>query len=110
MITTPSNPLILNSCGGLNLADSAALKAPITLKDFEQNLLSESAATSTTSTPATATNSLQQQQQPKQPMFFLGNLEPHSSNYIQPNQLSFIHKKSEGSKRSKDSKSKTGIQ
>lgn len=108
MIKTPSNPLVLSGCGGL---DSVALKGPITLKDFEENLLNESTV-STTSTPA---NSTYQQQQQK-PVFYLSNgNEPavavDNSNYIRPNQLSFINKKSErtvGSSKGtiKDSKSK----
>lgn len=105
MIKTPSNPLVLSGCGGI---DSAALKGPITLKDFEENLLNESTA-STTSTPA---NSTTQQQQ--KPVFYLSNgvestVVVDNSNYIRPNQLSFINKKSEktgGSSKGKDSKSK----
>lgn len=109
MIKTPSNPLVLSGCGGL---DSVALKGPITLKDFEENLLNESTA-STTSTPA---NSTCQQKQQK-PIFYLSNgNEPivavDNSNYIRPNQLSFINKKTErtvgkySKGTTKDSKSK----
>ena len=64
MITTPSNPLILNGCfdagssaanlngGGFCSSTASILKRPMTLQDFEENLLNESS----TSTPSNNNN------------------------------------------------------
>ena len=83
MITTPSNPLILSGHSELHLADSAILKRPMTLKDFEENLLNESS----TSTPANANISTSPPQAQQKPlaMFYIGN--ESISNFMRPNSL-----------------------
>ena len=114
MITTPSNPLIVTGSGDLNITDNAILKRPITLKDFEENLLNESststpASINTSNTLAVNTNhtklgALTTQQPKTTAAFYIGNEPVSNSNYIRPNQLSFVNKKSEKIEKTKKSK------
>jgi hypothetical protein len=86
LMQTPSNPLILNSFGNngcVKSFDQSNIKRPITLQDFEQNLLNESS----TSTPS---NQMYPQQQQASTLFYLG--DSGSNLILRPNHLTFNNK------------------
>ncbi len=117
MITTPSNPLIINDHASLDTAVSALAKHPITLKDFEENLLNESVSSMNSTNiniGSSSSNSESKHENlakigvnaaKKIPLFYVGNDDKISSNYIRPSQLSFANKKADKKAEKKAKKS-----
>jgi hypothetical protein len=120
MITTPSNPLILSDLTALDTAIAASshqAKRPITLKDFEENLLNESVSSMNSTNINIDSNSDRKHASlpkididaaQKAAMFYVGSGSERvssNSNYIRPSQLSFVNKKAEKKAEKKTKKS-----